>query len=79
MPCFCNCLVNGMIFEKSVLNEEYVPLGSRYKICLGILLLQKELSEILSLTYLDSRVKFLIFLSSFNQPPVSTDSNKGPR
>jgi hypothetical protein len=74
---FCNCLVNGMIFGKNVLNEEYVPFGSHYKICLENLLLKKEFREILSLTYVDPRVKFFIFLSNFNQPlSVSTDSNK---
>jgi hypothetical protein len=77
---FFNCLVNGMIFGKNALSEEYAPFVSHYKICLGNLLLQKEFSEILSLTYVDPRVKFLIFLSNFNQPSsLSTDSNKGPR
>jgi hypothetical protein len=63
-----------------VLNDEYVPFGSHYKICLENILLQKEFSEILSLTNVDPRVQFLIFLSNFNQSSsVSTDSNKSPR
>jgi hypothetical protein len=59
---FCNCHANGMIFGKNMLNEDYVPFGSHYKTCLKNLLLQKEFSEILSLTSVDPRVKFLIFV-----------------